>query len=264
MMNQLPKRTFLMLPRVYDANHYTVGGAYMSEKLEGVRAFWDGGMSRGKAAAIVPWANPHKTASSVATGLWSIHGTVIPASDKFLNTFPCLPLDGVLWAGRGEVKIVREACSGDTPGPNWDNIEYAVISTPSLTQVFRDGEIKTAWGSMRFKGIDAIKWLTRFSPFLVDDFYHLTSDSGRVSFDTELMVLADALPPDGPVYLHRQVRLPFGVKDAAKAVAKEVEKLTKLGAAGVMIRAADSCWEARRTTGILKYEINTKEANDGR
>jgi hypothetical protein len=245
-----------MLPRVYDADRYTVGGAYISEKLEGVRAFWDGGMSRGKATAIVPWASPHPFAQNpIATGLWSINGRVIPAPDKFLNTLPCLPLDGVLWAGRGKAKIVREACSGDTPGPNWDNIEYAVVSTPSLAQMFRDGEIKTAWGSMGFKGIDAIKWMKRFSPFLADDFYHLTSDSGFVSFDTELMVLTDALPADGPVYLHRQVRLPFGVKDAAKAAAKEVEKLTKLGAAGAMIRAADSCWEPRRTAGILKHEI---------
>lgn len=253
-MNQLPKRTFLMLPRVYDADRYTVGGAYMSEKLEGVRAFWDGGMSRGKAAAIVPWANPFKT-GEVATGLWSIQGTVIPASDKFLNAFPCMPLDGVLWAGRGNAKIVREACSGDTPGPDWDSIEYAVISTPSLTQVFRDGEIKTAWGTMRFKGIDAIKWMERFSPFLVDDFYHLAPNTLLGSFDTELMVLMDALPADGPVYLHRHTRLPFGVKDAAKAVVEEVAKLSKLGATGAMIRAADSRWEARRTAGILKYEI---------
>lgn len=243
-----------MLPRVYDADRYTVGGAYISEKLEGVRAFWDGGMSRGKAAAIVPWANPFKN-GRVATGLWSIHGTVISASDKFLNTLPCMPLDGVLWAGRGNAKIVREACSGDTPGPDWDSMEYAVVSTPSLTQIFCDGEIKTAWGSMRFKGIDAIKWMKRFNPSLVDDFYHLTSDKGFVSFDTELMVLMDALPADGAVYLLRHARLPFGVEDAAKAVAKEVKKLTKLGAVGVMIRAADSHWEARTTAGILKYEI---------
>lgn len=254
-MNQLPKRTFLMLPRVYDADRYTVGGAYMSEKLEGVRAFWDGGMSRGKAVVIVPWANPFKTSPSTATGLWSIHGTVIPAPDKFLNTLPCLPLDGVLWAGRGNSKIVREACSGDTPGPDWDSIEYAVTSTPSLDQMFRDGEIKTSWGSMRFKGIDAIKWLKRFSPYLFDDFYHLTSDSGFVSFDTELMVLTDALPAGGPVYLHRHIRLPFGVEDAAKALIKEMAKLSKLGAVGAMIRAADSCWEPRTSAGILKCEI---------
>jgi hypothetical protein len=227
----------------------------MSEKLEGVRAFWDGGMSRGKAAAIVPWANPYKSASRVATGLWSIHGTVIPASDKFLNTLPCLPLDGVLWAGRQGVKIVRQACSGVDPGHYWGSIEYAVTSTPSLAQLFRDGEIKTAWGPIRFKGIDAIKWLKRFSPYLYDDFYHLTSDSGFVSFDTELMVLAGALPIDGPVYLHRQVRLPFGVKDAAKAVVKEVEKLAKLGVKGAVIRAADSRWESRRTSGMLNYKI---------
>jgi hypothetical protein len=244
-----------MLPKVYDSRRYTVGGHYISEKLEGVRAFWDGGMSRGRAAAIVPWANPHRTASRKATGLWSIHGTVIPASDKFLNELPCMPLDGMLWAGRGNAKLVRVACSGDVPGPDWGNIEYAVTSTPALNQVFRDGEIKTAWGKMQFKGIDAIKWLKRFCPYLGDDFYHLTSDKGHISFDSELMVLTDALPSDGPVYLHRQTRLPFGVKDAAKAVFNEVKKLTKLGAAGALIRAADSCWEPRRTADLLVYDI---------
>jgi hypothetical protein len=247
-----------MLPKVYDPDRYTVGGHYLSEKLEGVRAFWDGGMSRGKATAIVPWANCLRplTQNPIATGLWSIHGRVIPASDKFLNTLPCMPLDGVLWAGRGNVKIVQGACSGDTPGPDWDSIEYAVISTPALDQVYRDGEIKTAWGPMRFKGIDAIKWMKRFSPFLANDFYHLASSDRRfVSFDTELAVLRDCLPFEGLVYLHRQIRLPFGVKDAAKAVAKEVEKLTKLGAAGVMLRDGDSRWEARRMASVLKHEI---------
>lgn len=254
-MNQLRKRTFLMLPESYVAERHTVGGYYISEKLEGVRAFWDGGISRGKKDTIVPWANPHNV-GRVATGLWSIHGTAIPAPDMFLNTLPCLPLDGVLYAGRQGVKVVREACSGDSPGHYWDGIEYAVTSTPPLAQVFRDGEVKTAWGPMRFKGVDAIKWMKRFSPYLADDFVHLTSDNGFVSFDTELMMLRTLAPNDEKAYLHHQTQLPFGVKDAAKAVIKEVEKLAKLGAAGAMLRAADSCWEPQRGTGLLKYEIS--------
>ena len=251
-----------MMPEVYDASRHTVGGGYISEKLEGVRAFWDGGMSRGKDPLIVPWANTCKVASGKATGLWSIHGTVIPASDKFLNNLPCLPLDGVLWAGRQGLRVVREACSGCSPGHYWDSIEYAVISTPSLSQVFRDGEIKTAWGTVSFLGIDALKWLKRFSPYLGDDFYHLTSDTGNVSFDTELMVLTNVLPADGPIYLHRQIRLPFGVKDAAKAVEKEMVRLDKLGAAGAIIRSRDSRWEPCRTTDVLKYELKGASCGD--
>ena len=57
------KREFLMLASKFDAERLKIGDWLWSVKLDGIRAFWDGGVSRG---LQVPWKPAKK-----ATGLWS-------------------------------------------------------------------------------------------------------------------------------------------------------------------------------------------------
>src|SRR4051812_13731200 len=52
-----PRREFLQLADTYDAEKHDIAGFYISEKLDGTRCFWDGGISRGEPTASVPWAN---------------------------------------------------------------------------------------------------------------------------------------------------------------------------------------------------------------
>ena len=144
------RREFLQLADHYDRAKHDVAGWLISEKLDGTRCFWDGGLSRGLPTDQVPWASitDPKTGKKkakikpVATGLWSRYGNPIMAPDWFLNQLPCVPLDGELWAGRGNFQLCRSICGGDEPDPGSEQIKYAVYSCPPITAVFGTGEIK--------------------------------------------------------------------------------------------------------------------------
>ncbi len=68
---------------------FKVGGKFLSEKLDGTRCFWDGGVSRDLPTDSVPWASilDPKTGKKkakikpLATGLWSRYGNPIMAPD---------------------------------------------------------------------------------------------------------------------------------------------------------------------------------------
>jgi hypothetical protein len=51
------RREFLQLADHYDASKSKVAGWFISEKLDGTRCFWDGGVSRGVPTEEVPWAS---------------------------------------------------------------------------------------------------------------------------------------------------------------------------------------------------------------
>ena len=82
-------REFLQLADSLDTKKHKIGGFYVSEKLDGTRAFWDGGITRGLPTASVPWASvaDPKTGDRkakikpVSTGLWSRYGNPIMAPD---------------------------------------------------------------------------------------------------------------------------------------------------------------------------------------
>jgi hypothetical protein len=69
------RREFLQLANKFDEHKHNVNGWMMSEKLDGMRCIWDGGITRGMMAAQVPWANIEKDGryrnAPTATGLWS-------------------------------------------------------------------------------------------------------------------------------------------------------------------------------------------------
>jgi len=89
-------------------------GWWMSEKLDGVRAYWDG------KAFISRLGNPYY------------------APDWFVERMPDTPLDGELWGGRKlfqqTVSIVRRQDKSD----HWKKISYLVFDAPSLDASFED------------------------------------------------------------------------------------------------------------------------------
>ena len=120
-------RKYLMLAQQYKGQDVT--GWLESEKLDGVRAFWDGGVTRGRSVADVPWANrvrDHR--ETISTGLWSRGGKVLHAPNWWLDELPKWTLDGELWLGRGlfqeTVSIVRRI-SGD-----WGSIKFRTFDSP--------------------------------------------------------------------------------------------------------------------------------------
>jgi len=107
-------------------------GVYLSEKLDGMRAFWDGGVSRGN--PLCPYSNDKIT----PTGLWSRYGKVIKAPDWWLDKLPRIPLDGELWMGRGTFQQVVSVVKG---GGDWTPVQFKVFDSPPPVEFLSPGRI---------------------------------------------------------------------------------------------------------------------------
>jgi len=114
---------FLMKAQRLNPKRLIPGVTKWSIKLDGMRAFWDGGITRGR--TDVPFAMHQK-----ATGLWSINAKVIHAPDWWLDTLPQdIFLDGELWAGIGQFQNVMSICKRHTPDERWLNIQFRVFES---------------------------------------------------------------------------------------------------------------------------------------
>ncbi|MCE2461412.1 MAG: DNA ligase [Pseudomonadales bacterium] len=102
----------LSLANVYHEN-IDLGEYWVSEKLDGVRAFWDG------------------------DAFHSRRGNRYAAPDWFLEGLPGVPLDGELWMGRGTFDelsgVVRRLAPDDEA---WRTIRYMVFDLPSHPGTF--------------------------------------------------------------------------------------------------------------------------------
>ena len=108
----------LQLARVYQPG-MDLQGYWVSEKLDGVRAYWDGQqlLSRG--------------------------GNVIAAPDWFLRDFPDQPLDGELWMGRGRFAQVSAAVRRLQPkAEEWRQIRFMLFDLPASGVPFSERIIR--------------------------------------------------------------------------------------------------------------------------
>lgn len=86
---------------------------WVSEKLDGVRARWDG------------------------VALYSRAGNRFSAPDWFVEGFPREALDGELWMGRGTFDVLSGAVRRKTPDPAaWQRIRYMVFDLPAMAAPF--------------------------------------------------------------------------------------------------------------------------------
>ena len=95
----------LMLLSRYQSD-MPITGWLMSEKLDGVRAYWDGNQ------------------------LLTRQGNPLHAPDGFTENFPPFELDGELWMGRGQYQQTQSITSRHKPSPDWDRIGYYVFEAP--------------------------------------------------------------------------------------------------------------------------------------
>ncbi len=252
------RREFLQLAKTYRPGRDKIAGFYVSEKLDGTRAFWDGGLTRGWPTETVPWAsvtdpktgNRKSKVKPFATGLWSRYGNPIIAPDEFLDLLPPCPLDGELWAGRGKFQLCRSICGGDTPDPRFSVIQFAVYGCPPIDRVMATGEIKNTNFHSRFD-LDKI---AKFISDAVEEFRpeFITLDDAS-TFDHELLALSEHLDGDR-VFLHPQVRLPEAEESARIKVEEELNKVLERGGEGVIIRDPNAHWTPKRVGSLLKYK----------
>lgn len=264
----LARREFLHLAHTYKPNKpprkgYDFSGWYVSEKLDGSRAFWDGGLTRGMETEKVPWASvldPKKPGEMkgkvkpIATGLWSRYGNPIIAPDWFLNGLPCIPLDGELFAGRGRFQRSRSIVSKDVPiDSEWKEITYPVYGSPSLEQVFRTGRIKNLNFHCELDHQAIMGWINENCQLWLSGDYQSLEDGA--TFDEELEFIAESLDDQTDfAYTHKQVKLPETHKAAAQVVEEYFLGVLDLGGEGLIIRANDSTWEPKRMHHMLKYK----------
>jgi len=249
------RREFLQLAKTLTPGKIDLSGWYLSEKLDGLRCFWDGGVSRGKPTTSVPFAGitDPKTGlrkakiKPVATGLWSRNGNPFQAPDWFLDLLPKVPLDGELFAGRGNFQLTTSIVSGDAPDERFDQIEYRIYGMPSINHVFQTGEIKHAQMWATFDYAKLLAWYEEH----VDQLFTL---SPECTFEDELHELTKRLPEVGPVFLHRQNKLPLGADTAMAEAERLLSEVLDAGGEGVMLRAPSSVWTPRRVPTLLKYK----------
>jgi DNA ligase 1 len=103
----------VMLANVY-RQHEDVTQFWVSEKLDGVRARWDGKqlISRG--------------------------GQIFAAPEWFVRNFPDKPLDGELWMGHGRYEDVVSVVRQQTPHDGWKNVKFMVFDLPAQDGPFTE------------------------------------------------------------------------------------------------------------------------------
>jgi DNA ligase-1 len=262
------RREFLQLAETFNPDKvvrngnfaHCVSNRFLSEKLDGTRCFWDGGLSRGMPTEEVPWASiiDPKTGQRkakikpIATGLWSRYGNPIMAPDWFLNQLPSCLLDGELWRGRGKFQECRSICGGDEPDPRFDQISYAVYSSPPLTAIFGSGEIKNTNMVAQFTYEKMEQWVKQQAVDFEGDFRFLQPNS---TFAEELKFLSEAIEAQSDhCFLHKQLLLPDDEMAARGMVDRHLDEILTLGGEGVVLRDPRSIWTPKRHSGILKWK----------
>jgi hypothetical protein len=93
---------------------------YMSEKLDGQRCIWDGGVTRGMRVSQVPWANQYHGGHEECTGYWSRLGNVIRAPYGDLGPYI---LDGELYSN-----VARQTLMSRIKGlsPSFEDVTFIV------------------------------------------------------------------------------------------------------------------------------------------
>lgn len=108
-----PSPPELMLAHTWNPS-FDLSGWWMSEKLNGVRAYWDG-----------------KT-------LWSRLGNQYLAPDWFTACLPEEPLDGELWMGRNQFARTLSVVKQRDRGDSWRAVKFLVFDAPQIKAHFEE------------------------------------------------------------------------------------------------------------------------------
>jgi DNA ligase-1 len=101
----------LLLAHTWE-NDVDLTGWWMSEKLDGVRAYWDG----------------QRFVSRL--------GNAFFAPDWFTERLPAVPLDGELWGGRRQFQKTVSIVRRQDKSQHWEELRYVVFDAPALAEPF--------------------------------------------------------------------------------------------------------------------------------
>ncbi len=84
----------------------------MSEKLDGIRGYWDG------------------------KKLSTKNGNTINAPKEFLKNFPPFALDGELWSKHNDFEFIQTTVLDNTPTKDWQKITFNIFEVPNASGIF--------------------------------------------------------------------------------------------------------------------------------
>jgi DNA ligase-1 len=166
----------------------------ISEKLDGVRALWDGSLLRFRS------------------------GRTIDAPKWFTDQLPATPLDGELWLGRGSFDAVSAIVRKTQPvDADWQRVQYHVFELPSGGSTFeqRYSQLqsvvaKAGWPALvavpQFRLIDAAALQTQLKAIVQAGgeglMLHLASAASTTGRSEVLLKLKAALDAEATVLAH--------------------------------------------------------------
>ena len=124
----------MLLAERYDVK-IDVRRYWISEKLDGVRAIWDGRTLRFRS------------------------GNVVPAPQWFIDALPGQPLDGELWLGRGSFDRLSAIVRRQSPEDgDWRRIRYMIFELPHASGSFseRIEQIRTVVAAAHLPWLQAV------------------------------------------------------------------------------------------------------------
>ena len=104
----------LQKAHIYDEKKHDIKNWYMSEKLDGIRAYWNG------------------------KELLSKNGNKIFAPSWFIANFPPFELDGELWTKRDDFENIQNIVLDTNPSLDWEKITYNIFEVPNTSGDFEN------------------------------------------------------------------------------------------------------------------------------
>ncbi len=229
----MANRLFLM--KGHDLDYmYKVAGSWLSQKFDGMRCVW---LPRTRGVKV-PWNE------KIGTGFWTNYGNPIFAPKWFLDGLPQIPLDGELWAGRGNFNKVSSACrKHEAIDEEWERISYQILDTPSYMEIFRPGLVKGKHFTYHFPLTGLIKAFGSDDPKLLypKRFSQNYDRLMKITFPEHVMVAP-------------QKQLDFSTEPATEQLNEIFDDTVSNGGEGVILRQPYSEWKPEKSREIAKVK----------
>jgi hypothetical protein len=253
------KREFVQLAHNYNPKRHAIGGNYASVKWDGVRGYWDGGITRGLWKDEVPWANTEKDARykerQRATGLWSRYGHVIHAPDWWLDGLPGMPIGGELHnlePGKAAQQFVVSTVKQLVPDSRWRDISFVGFEIPPYEIMFSDGVINNTHYHKTF---------TNILPWIEDRIKIITlayRPKPEITHHQQRYILSKY--HNNILHYDAHVRLQDSTDAAHQMVVDWLESLAKTDHEGLVIQKPFATWLPERVHNMLKFKCLAKDA----
>lgn len=242
------KAEFLQLAFKYNAARDCIAGWFYSEKLDGMRVLWDGGVSRGLLKTDIPWANVTKDgrykSPVFCSGLWTRYGNVIHAPDWWLDNLPKnMMLDGELYISRGTrqqlLAIVKDIIPDEV---SWQLVKYHVFDMPSYKTIFKTRHIKNPNFNILIRE-------SHCNAFIPEDFV-----DQEIRFETLYHRMKRLFNTNEVIRVVDQHVLPSTTQAAESLLELELANIINEKGEGLIVRNPSSYYVTERSKNILKIK----------